>query len=58
MSQIKGRIMDKKKEKELPVPAKLKELKVKEDPRLKKIQDLPPEVLAGAIRDMLNKDNR
>ena len=45
-----------KTEKNLPAPRKIQEIKVKEDPKLKKIKELPPEVLAAAIRDALRRD--
>lgn len=49
---------EKKTKKQLPASKKLQELKLKENPKLKKIRDLPPDVLAGAIRDLLNRDKR
>ncbi|MBQ7505780.1 MAG: hypothetical protein IJT05_00490 [Lachnospiraceae bacterium] len=49
---------EKKTGKQLPVPGKIREIKLKEDPKLKKIKDLPPDVLAGAIRDLLNRDKK
>ena len=42
--------------KNLPVPKKIQEIKIKEDPKLKKIKELPPEVLAAVIRDALGRD--
>ena len=49
---------EKKTGKQLPVPGKIREIKLKEDPKLKKIKDLPPDVLASAIRDLLNRDKK
>ena len=48
----------KNEEKKLPAPKKIQEIKVREDPKLKKIKELPPEVLAAAIRDALRRDKQ
>lgn len=49
---------EKKTVKQPPAVKKLQEIKLKEDPKLKKIKNLPPDVLAGAIRDLLNRDRK
>ena len=37
-------------------PKKKQDIKVREDPKLKKVKELPSEVLAAAIRDALHRD--
>ena len=45
----------KKDENKCPTPNKKQDIVVREDPKLKKVKDLPSEVLAAAIRDALHK---
>ena len=45
----------KKDENKCPTPNKKQDIVVREDPKLKKVKDLPSEVLAAAIRDVLHK---